>query len=207
MKLIKKLLLPSFVVLLLSPIISVSASAEGEIGSEDTYEEVIDPNYTESEVLEPETQSSPGYVKDGPQYDSGGYWTGWKIYSKTRLSDVYGGTVYSVEGWGPGTLTLSQGVSVSNSYTGTLKVTKSALDASMGFNISTTYTKTASYSVTPPSGQQWQITYKRRYDKWKVQQRYYIHQDGADHYTNTYATVYPKKFDTFSYDYYVKAYR
>ncbi|WP_273123405.1 hypothetical protein [Bacillus weihaiensis] len=207
MKLIKKLSLPMFVILLLTPIVSVSVSAEGETGSEDVYEEVVDPNYVESEVLEPETQSSPGYVKGGPQYDTGGYWTGWKIYSKTRMSDVYGPTVYSEEAWGPGVLNLTTALSVSNSYTGTLKVAKSALDASMGFNVSTTYSRSVSYSITPPPKEQWQIIYKRRYDKWKVQQRYYIHQDGADHYTNTYQTVYPKKFDAFSFDYIVKAYR
>jgi hypothetical protein len=167
-----------------------------------TYEEVVDPNYVPEEETYPQLDQYPGSppADDNPQYDSGGYYYAWKIYSKAKLSDVYGPWWNGPSGWGPGNITLSDGKSVSNSYTGTLKVSKSKVDASVGFNISTTYSRTTSYSVPVPSGKEYTIIYRRRYDKWKVVQRQYMHVDHTNKWTNNYATIYPKKFDFFSYD-------
>ncbi|MGO5013368.1 hypothetical protein ACTQ5K_16095 [Niallia sp. Sow4_A1] len=127
--------------------------------------------------------------------------TEWRIYSKSQLSDVYGSWIAGPSGWGPSRLSWSDRIGVSNSYTGTLKVSKSAVDASVGFSISTSYTKTATYSVEPPSNQEWTIMYRKRYDKWKVTQRTYRHEGSTHYWTSDYAYVYPKKFDNFSYDY------
>jgi hypothetical protein len=156
---------------------------------------------------QPQAASAKENSPNGVITPEGAYWEGWKIYSKTQLSDVYGSWINGPSGWGPGTLGWSQSIGVTNTYSGTLKVSKGSVDASVGFNISTSYTRTASYSVTPPSNQQWTIIYRKRYDKWKVTQRKYYHLDGRDYWYNTYEYVYPQKFDNFSYDYKITGYR
>lgn len=150
----------------------------------------------DTHVVNAETNSTGSIIT--PQ-DS--YWTGWKIYSKTQLSNSYGTWKDGPSGWGPGTLTLSNGYSVTHSYSGTLVVSKSSVEASVGYAISGSYTYTASYSVNPPCGEKWKITFREVYKNHKVTQRKYEHIDGQDYWLNEYAYVYTKGFLTWDYDY------
>ncbi|MCJ1714381.1 hypothetical protein [Curtobacterium sp. VKM Ac-2922] len=82
----------------------------------------------------------------------------------TKLSDVTSagttktspsGPNWSVSGVGPGTLSLTKSVAVSNSVTGNAGVSAETVSGSVGFNVTSTYTTSTGYSVAIPAGQTW----------------------------------------------------
>ena len=82
---------------------------------------------------------------------------------------------------------------VSNSYTGSLKVSKSTVDASLGFNITGSSSTTMSASKVLKKGQR--IQYRYVYDNYKVKQDQYRRNNviGGTKVVDT-AYLYPKKF-------------
>jgi hypothetical protein len=111
------------------------------------------------------------------------------------VGQSYGSWINGVSGSGPSNLTLSKGVSVSHTYSGTLTATKSAVSAAVGFSISKTWSTNASYSVNVPKGQRYMIQYRKVYKKYKVGQKAYINST----YTGQTKYVYPKKYSHLEY--------
>ncbi len=109
-------------------------------------------------------------------------------------STVYGSWIIGTEGKGPATLKFSKSVSWSNSYSGTLSVSKSLVNAAVGFDITKSGKSTASYSVKVPAKKTYQIQYRRVYKKYTVRQRYYV---GNTLVKTTY--VYPRKYSHIGY--------
>ncbi len=131
--------------------------------------------------------------------DGNNYWEEWRVWSVWQLNDVSGPWLDGPIGDGPGTVTLSQSTTVSNSFSGTLRVTKGNLDASVGFNTTASWSQTASYSVTPPAGQRWQIIYRGIYEMWEVTQRNAVRLDGQWYWTNQFAYVYAYRWKTWQF--------
>ncbi|HAB0007988.1 TPA_asm: hypothetical protein GIN74_00880 [Listeria monocytogenes] len=122
----------------------------------------------------------------------------WEIYSKTKNANSYGawnvGTSAKKSN-ASGTLSYSRSFTSSNSYSGTLKVSKSKLDASVGFNVTKSTTETSSYSVNVKKNKNYTIYYRRVYSNYTVKQRYKnINTWTGKIYYNNYANVYPKKY-------------
>ncbi|WP_065960522.1 hypothetical protein [Curtobacterium sp. UCD-KPL2560] len=93
--------------------------------------------------------------------DQGGVGCGPVVTKLSNVADA-GTTVkspsgpnWSVSGVGPGTLSLTKSVAVSNSVTGNAGVSAEAVSGSVGFNVTSTYTTSTGYSVAIPSGQTW----------------------------------------------------
>ena len=101
----------------------------------------------------------------------------------------YGSWITKVSGMGPGSLSKSVAVSASNSYTGTLSASKSLVNASVGFNITQSYTDTVTYTGTVPKGKRASLQVRSVFQNYKVRQDYYI---GKSLVKTTY--VYPKKY-------------
>lgn len=87
-------------------------------------------------------------------------------------SIVYGSWRTIASGWGPGTLSKTVSETRTNSYTGTLSASKSAINAAVGFNISSSKTVTVSYSGNINSGKQGFLQTRPVYKKYTVMQQY-----------------------------------
>ncbi|MBP3972910.1 hypothetical protein KAF80_29005, partial [Bacillus sp. WL1] len=85
-----------------------------------------------------------------------GYWTTWEVQSKEKAGLEYGPWVRVGEARGKAggaSLTISDSRSVSNTYSGNLKIPIRDLEGSLGFTFGNTFTRTATYniSVTDPN--------------------------------------------------------
>lgn len=94
-----------------------------------------------------------------------------------------------------GTLSYSKSFTSSNSWTGTLKITKAKLDATVGFNTTKSVTSTSGFSVSVKPHKSYKIYYRRVYQQYKVKQQkvYYDNWSGKFSYGDT-VYVYPKKY-------------
>ncbi|MBT0134886.1 hypothetical protein G4229_14665 [Listeria seeligeri] len=121
----------------------------------------------------------------------------WEIYSKTK-STSYGPwhvATASKKSNTSGTLSYSRSFSIANSFSGTLKVPKSKLNATLGFNVEKRTISTSSFSVKVKKNKSYKIYYRVAYKKYKVKQRRVnINTWTGQKYYNGYATVYPKKY-------------
>lgn len=115
-----------------------------------------------------------------------GKWTATKVSGPTR---TYGGWTTRASGWGPATLAQSVTITQSNSYTGTLSMAKSAVNAAVGFNISSSVARTTTYTGNVASGKQGFLQTRPVYDNYVVKQVYTV---GG--YTALTRYVYPKKY-------------
>ncbi|MBC1774756.1 hypothetical protein HCJ02_02825 [Listeria seeligeri] len=165
-------------------------------------EEYVDNEYVEKlDGIIINGESSEEVIDEGVSPEKGmlyGISSFWEIYSKTKTANSYGpwnvGTS-SKKSNASGTLSYSRSFTSSNSYSGTLKVPKSKLDASVGFNVTKSTTATSSYSVNVKKNKAYTIYYRRVYTNYKVKQRYKnINTWTGQVYYNNYANVYPKKY-------------
>ncbi|XOQ13294.1 MAG: Ntox44 domain-containing protein [Shouchella clausii] len=113
----------------------------------------------------------------------------WKAKKTAGPTTVYGSWKDIASGWGPGSLSKTVSETRTNSYTGTLKASKSLIDKTVGFNISTSKTVSVTYSGTIKSGKQGFLQTRPTYAKYTVKQEY--HKLGKI--TNT-TYIYPRKF-------------
>lgn len=134
------------------------------------------------------------------------YWTAWKITSKPFNKYVYGSWFRIVSGQGGSGVTLGSQTerTVTNNYTGSLKVSKSTMDASVGFNITASRKDTAKYSMKcPDSKKRYILRGRDTKSEYKVtQKRTYMVGNIVSH--SETAVVYPKKWNSFDYGYYTE---
>lgn len=117
----------------------------------------------------------------------------WRIASKTQQANTYGSWNDCAHSQNGGTLSCSSSWTRSHSYTGTLKVAKSAVDASVGFNITSSRTITAGTSDKVKA--RTKIQYRYVYNNYKVKQdqvRYNMN-NGSQKVVDT-KYVYPRKY-------------
>lgn len=96
----------------------------------------------------------------------------WKIKSTSGPKRTYGSWKTQASGWGPGTLSRDVTVTQSNGYSGSLAVSKSAINASVGFDISWSNSTTNTYSGELKSGKQGFLQVRNAYDRYSVKQEY-----------------------------------
>ena len=136
----------------------------------------------------------------------------------------YGGTMWKLEGsristgessgsWaigirakadgGPGdSISMGSSKSVSNSVSGNVGIPLKKLNTSFQFNVSKTWSTTASksYGLTgKKKGSWWAIKYKRVYRNYKLKARQYSFYDGKWHKTKKTRWIRAKKFTHFAY--------
>ncbi|PTM60063.1 hypothetical protein [Desmospora activa] len=87
--------------MIFATVFGVSSNVYANDDVEDNYEEIVDPEFVPEEKI---VNSEPGPLPS-ENVPSDVWWTGWKIYSKSKLSDVYGSWRQGPEGKGPGTVT------------------------------------------------------------------------------------------------------
>lgn len=138
-------------------------------------------NEEENEVADPQAISSYWEIKNHGK--TGKKYSKWKIATEAVKSNA------------SGVLVFSQSYTSSNSWTGTLKVAKKKIDASVGFNITKSYTQTAGINVNVKKNKTYKIYYRRVYNQYKVQQQ----QVNIDNWTGKITRgkkyyIYPKKF-------------
>ena len=129
-------------------------------------------------------------------------WGGWGVKSKSSAGYSYGSwkTGVSARGGKGNKLSLSKTISVSNTLTGDVKASKSNIEASVGFNINKSFSKTTSYSInTPSSNKKYTIKYRNVYKKTKLNQQRVFTCGGKIIQTQN-ATAYANKFSHFEYD-------
>lgn len=116
----------------------------------------------------------------------------WYAVSKSYIGHTYSGWKYAgASTLSGGVLTASHTDSVSNTFSGSLTVSKKALSSLVGFNVSKSWSRTVSYSThSYPSGR-YRLEYRHVYKTYKVKQ-----QQKYDPRGKVYATkyVYPKKW-------------
>ncbi|MBC1226864.1 SH3-like domain-containing protein [Listeria booriae] len=83
----------------------------------------------------------------------------WRIGAAAKKSNAYG------------TLSYSESLTSSNSYTGTLKIPKTKVDASVGFNITKSRTQTAAMTVNVKKNKSYTIYHRRVYTTYKAPQK------------------------------------
>lgn len=122
----------------------------------------------------------------------------WEIYSKSNDGKSYSGWsvgTSSQKSNTSGTLSYSRSFTSLNSYSGSLKVPKAKLDASIGFNVTKSTTATSSFSANVKKNKSYTIYYRRVYTKYTAKQRYKnINTWTGQTYYTSYANVYPKKY-------------
>ncbi len=96
----------------------------------------------------------------------------WRIKSTSGPVRAYGGWTTHATGWGPGSLARTITSSHSNSYTGTLGASKSAVSAAVGFNITQSFSNTITYTGTIKSGKLGYLQTREVYDRYTVVQQY-----------------------------------
>lgn len=136
----------------------------------------------------------------------------------------YGGTMWKLEGsristgetsgsWAIGirakadgspgdSISMGSSKSVSNSVSGNVGIPIKKLNASFQFNVSKTWSTTASktYGLTGKKrGTWWAIKYKRVYKTYKIKARQYSYYDGKWHKTKKTRWIRAKKFAHFAY--------
>lgn len=131
------------------------------------------------------------------------YWTAWVIKSKTPGGNSYGSWSRVGEGRGSGNggkLTISSDRSVCNTYTGTLKVSKRTLEKSVGYSLSTSFSRTATYTIptTNPNKTYW-VNCRNIYKQTNVNQQSHYMVNGKIVKTDT-KTVYAKEWTGFGYN-------
>lgn len=130
-------------------------------------------------------------------------WTPWVIKSKSPGGTAYGGwsRVGEARGSGNGgSLTISAARAASNTYSGTLKVSKSTLEGSVGYTLNSSFSRTASYMIptTNPKKTYW-VNCRNIYAQTNVNQQSQYLVNGKVVKTDT-KTVYAKKWTGFGYD-------
>lgn len=139
-------------------------------------------------------------TKDNEQIQSsvGGYIDGWRIASTTYTGYTYGGWVDCAFALNAGHLTCSKTVTVNNSYSGSLQVAKSLVEASVGFDISKEWSTTAAFDKDVSA--RTKIQYRSVYKNYKVKQnliRTYLITGNTEIRDTKY--VYPKKHSGFEF--------
>lgn len=79
----------------------------------------------------------------------------WDVKKAPNVTKSPNSPNWKVAARGPGTLTLSKSVSVSNSVTGTVGVPIKFVNAAVGFNAQKTWSTATSYSIRVPKKQTW----------------------------------------------------
>lgn len=129
-------------------------------------------------------------------------WLPWKITSKSANGNSYGQWKFGTEGRGGSgvKIKLSKSYGVSHTLTGSIKVSKSTIDGSLGYTTGSNFSSTASYSVNAPDKKKiYTINVRNVYAQTKVSQKRDYHVNGKV--TNSqYATAYGNKFTGFGYD-------
>ncbi|PFR87851.1 hypothetical protein COK43_21565 [Bacillus cereus] len=113
----------------------------------------------------------------------------WKVYKTGGTSTVYGSWKTIASGWGPGSLGKTVSETRSNSYSGTLSASKSAVNGAVGFDITQSTTKSVHYSGNIASGKQGYLQTRPAYTQHTVKQDLYR----AGKYIST-TYIYPKKY-------------
>lgn len=131
------------------------------------------------------------------------YWAPWVITSKKPDGIAYGGwsRVGEARGAGNGgSLRVSSQKSTNNTYSGTLKVTKSVLENSLGYSFSSGSSRTAEYTIsaTNPKKTYW-VNCRNIYAQTKVNQQSKYMVNGRPVNTSN-KTVYAKKWTGFGYN-------
>lgn len=131
------------------------------------------------------------------------YWTPWVIKSKTAGGNAYGSWSRVGEGRGSGSggsLNISSNKSVSNTYSGTLKVSRGTLERSVGYSLNSSFTRTASYTIptTNPKKTYW-VDCRNIYKQTNVNQQSQYLVNGRVVKTDT-KTVYAKQWTGFGYN-------
>ncbi|MBJ7967900.1 hypothetical protein [Bacillus cereus] len=136
-----------------------------------------------------------------------GYWTTWEVQSKEKAGLEYGPWVRVGEARGKSggaSLTISDSRSVSNTYSGNLKIPIRDLEGTLGFTFGNTFTRTATYniSVTDPN-KVYYVDSRNIYQKYNVKQKseYKVMREVIK--TDT-QTVVAKEFTAFGYNWGVK---
>ncbi|MBC1458507.1 SH3-like domain-containing protein [Listeria newyorkensis] len=158
--------------------------SEEDVIDDDAFGSGIDQGVVENEIGEKAEYYDPEIVADTPEgeeieFDEGppmlravvSYWV---VASKTNTGKSYGPWrigVASKKSNATGTLSYSESLTSSNSFTGTLKVPKTKVDASVGFNITKSVTKTAGMSVNVKKNKSYTIYHRRVYTTYKVPQK------------------------------------
>lgn len=96
----------------------------------------------------------------------------WVVKQTSGPSTVYGSWKTIASGWGPGSLSKTVSETRSNSYTGTLSASKSAVNAAVGFNITGSKTVSVTYSGSIKAGKQGFLQTRPVYKKYTVKQEY-----------------------------------
>ena len=99
----------------------------------------------------------------------------WKCESKKRTGRAFGKFVYHGDSCGLGG-TLSQEIthSFTSKISGNLKVSKSALQSFLSFNVTSSYKIKKKFSDKAPKEKgRYELQYRKKYDVWTVKQRLY----------------------------------
>ncbi len=109
-------------------------------------------------------------------------------------------------GWGPGILQFSQSISVSNGVTGQIYVSATEISGSVGWNVGTgytysvSYTESASYQVSVPSGRKYQIQWRNdNVCKNVYQQEYVVNHPGPTYPVGSPVTCIAYRWNNFEY--------
>ncbi|MGL4848036.1 MAG: hypothetical protein ACRC28_03780 [Clostridium sp.] len=131
------------------------------------------------------------------------YWTAWVIKSKTSGGNAYGSweRVGEARGAGAGgSLTIKSEKTVSNTYSGTLKVGKGTLESSVGYTFNSGFSRTASYTIpTTNSSKTYWVDARNIYKQTNVTQTSNYMINGIIAGTDT-KTVFAKQWSGFGYD-------
>ncbi|WP_410491873.1 hypothetical protein QMA40_30240 (plasmid) [Bacillus thuringiensis] len=136
-----------------------------------------------------------------------GYWTTWEVQSKEKAGLEYGPWVRVGEARGKAggaSLTISDSRSVSNTYSGNLKIPIRDLEGTLGFTFGNSFTRTATYniSVTDPN-KVYYVDSRNIYQKYNVKQKseYKVMREVIK---TDIQTVVAKEFTAFGYNWGVK---
>ncbi|MFB5663065.1 hypothetical protein [Alteribacillus sp. HJP-4] len=117
----------------------------------------------------------------------------WYAVSESYEGHSYGNWKYAgASTLSGGVLTASHTTAVSNTYSGSLEATKSAVSSEVGFDITYTDDKTVSYSTHSYPDGEYRLEYRHVYKKYKVKQELKSAHPRAKVYDTKY--VYPKKW-------------
>ncbi|WLR43421.1 hypothetical protein LC087_04395 [Bacillus carboniphilus] len=116
----------------------------------------------------------------------------WYAVSSTYVGHSYSSWYYAgASTISSGVLTASHSSSVSNKYSGSLKVSKKTIEGMLGFDTTKTWTETVGYSSPSYPNGRYRLEYRHVYKKYKVKQI-----QSYDRRGKVYATkyVYPQKW-------------
>lgn len=98
----------------------------------------------------------------------------WVATRTSGPNHAYGGWRTIASGREPGSLSRAVSVTEENSYSGTLSMSKSAVNAAVGFNITSSRSVTTTYEGNVASGKQGFLQIRAAYNKYTVKQQYYV---------------------------------